>query len=289
MSEATSIQKWGSYDADEAERDKKEIETKGKFFKVSKEKTSLRFLPPRQGQRNPFVKTYQHFVDLVEGDERTKVIFNCPRKMMNQGCPVCAQAEKKRATGREDDRDRAYELFPKLRVYAAVVDRGDEDEGVQIFPFGKKIMSALTAIREDGDFTNPVEGFDIAILKKGSKKNDTEYTVKAYRKNSALSDDAEQFNEWIDAIPDLAPYAYVPNQKELEEKLQAALDAADSLDEAPRGRSAGGRPNGGREERGRSSGREERGRGGRERPIETTGTTVESDVWGDDAEDDLPY
>ncbi len=294
MSEATSIQKWGSYDQEEAERDKKETETKGVFFKVTKEKTTLRFLPPRRGVKNPFVKTYQHYTNLVEGNDKTRVIFNCPRKMMNQPCPVCAMAERKRATGREDDRERAYDLFPKLRVYAAVIDRSDPDKGVQIYPIGKKIFSALVAIREDGeDFTHPINGFDIAILKKGSKKTDTEYTVKAYRKDSPLSEDPEQFNEWIDALPDLTTYAYVPNAAELQAKLEAAQDAADAEDdedEAPARRSGredrGGRRSGG-------GGREERmASRGRERPIDTKGETVadDKDVWGDDEDDDdIPY
>lgn len=279
MAEANSIQKWGSYAPEEAERDKKETESKGKFFKVTKEKTTLRFLPPRQGVRNPFIKTYQHFVNVVDGDDRTNVIMNCPRKMQNAHCPLCAMADKKQATGRADDRNRAYELFPKLRVYAAVVDRSDPDKGVQIFPFGKKIMTALLSIREDGDFTNPIEGFDIAILKKGSKKTDTEYTVKAFRKNSSLSDDPEQFNEWIDALPDLVQYAYVPNREEVDAKLQAAYDAADGA-EGGDTRSSNG--NGRRMTDGGA-------RGGRERPIDTKGETVADDVWGDDPEQEIPY
>ena len=291
---STSIQKWGAYDPAEAERDKKETEKKGVFFKITKEKTVLRFLPPRQGARNPFVKTYQHYAEMIEGDDRTVVIANCPRKMMKRRCPICQMAEEAKSTGRKADKDRAYDLFPKLRVYAAIIDRSDPDKGVQTYAFGQKVFQQLLNIRDDVDFTHPLAdvGCDVTIIKKGTKKNDIEYMVKAHRKTSALSDDPEQFDEWIEALPDLTQVAYVPTDEELREKMGEAIDAADGEEEESE------RPARGRE---RSSGGAGGGGGGRsrERPrrdsIDTTGEEVSDSAWSgagtdeDEEDDDIPY
>jgi len=227
MAAGTHIQKWGSYDTDEAEKDKKAVERKGIYFKIKNNKTQLRFLPPKRGQKNPFIKTWQHFVALVPGDDRTTVIFNCPKRMMQKPCALCAQAEKKFATGKKADQDRAYDLRAKLRVYAAIVDRDDEDKGVQTFAFGQTIFEQLINIRDDIDFTHPIDGCDITILRKGTGKRDTEYNVKAVRNNSALHEDAAKMDEWFDALPDLVQNAYVPTPEEVNAKMDEALNKAD--------------------------------------------------------------
>lgn len=265
MSQSTSIQKWGSWTDEEADKDRKELESKGNFFKIQKPRTQLRFLPPRKGLSNPMVKTYQHFVDLVPNDKRTTVIFNCPRRMSGgkRACPLCAQAERKKATGRQADKERAYELFPKLRVYSAIIDRADEDKGVQIYPFGKTIMDKLLNLREDGDFTHPINGYDIQIIKKGSTKNDTEYDAKMARNASPLTDDAELLDEWLDALPDLVQYAFVPSDDEIREKMDQAFAAGDEEEE---------------EEAPANTNR--RAGAGKSRAIDTTGEEVEDeDLW----------
>ena len=95
-------------------------------------------------------------------------------------------------TGNRTDRDAAYDLFPKLRVFANVLNRATPDTGPVILAFGKTIYDALMALRLDedsgGDFTHPDTGFDITIERKGTGKMDTEYTVRPARRSTALTD-----------------------------------------------------------------------------------------------------
>jgi hypothetical protein len=289
----TSLQTWGTWDEEEAEKDKREADSGGNFFKITEPKVYLRFLPPRKGVKNPFLLTWQHYVELVPKNEKTLVKFNCPRKMSKGAqCPLCQLAERKKATGKESDRNRAYELFPRMRVYSGIVNRREMGKGAQIFPMGKKIFQQLLNLREDGNFTCPVKGFDVMITKKGSTKNDTEYLVKGSRNNTPLSDDPDELKDLIKSLPDLSAYATVPTADEIKELMQAALDAADSDDDDGGGRGFAGErlPNpdqSGRNTSGRRSGRGEQGY------IDTRGEPMPADsddVWGgggagDDEED----
>ena len=51
----------------------------------------------------------------------------------------------------------AKKLDPKMRVFAPVIVRGEEDKGVRPWEFGKEIYMQLLGIAEDedyGDFTD---------------------------------------------------------------------------------------------------------------------------------------
>ena len=54
--------------------------------------------------------------------------------------------------------------MPKLRAFAAVIDRNGESKGPQVLGFGKTILEDLRNLREDedagGDYTHPIEGCD---------------------------------------------------------------------------------------------------------------------------------
>jgi hypothetical protein len=299
----TNIQKWGSYEVEEAEEDRKETERKGNFFKVKKPKVQLRFLPPKRGGKT-FIKTWQHYTEIVPGDKRTQVIVNCPKRMKKERCPLCEMADKKFSTGSKADQERGYDLKAKLRVYAAVVDRDDEDKGVQTYPFGQTIFDALISIRDDTDFVHPVNGCDIIIRKKGSTRNDTEYMVSAARSNSPIHEDSKLMDEWFEALPDLVRNAFVPSYAEIQKTIDDAFAKSEEPDEGGdedrgRGSRRGGGRNG-RSERGERGGeRAARGRasddddgdsygavGDDGRPIDTEGETVDrddqEDLWGRD-------
>jgi uncharacterized membrane protein YgcG len=200
--------------------------------------------------------------------------------MMKQACPLCAMAQKKFNTGKESDKKRGYELRAKMRIYAAIVDRADEDKGVQTFPFGQQIFEQLTNIRDDGDFTHPTEGFDITIFRKGTGQKDTEYDVKPSRKESPMHEDAAMMDEWFEQLPDLLSNAHVPSTQEVVDKIQEAADRADEeagsdngSDRRQRGRSSAG--GGGRSSSGGGRGADESAAAG---PRERRASTVSDDT-----------
>jgi hypothetical protein len=147
--------------------------------------------------------------------ENGVVTGNCPRMMQRKACPACAEVDRLRATGNPVDYTNAGDLLPKLRVYAKVIDRKHPEMGPRTLAFGKSIHKVLVSIREEGDFTHPIEGWDIVIERKGTGKNDTEYSTRAARTNTKLAETEEQMDDWIAAQGDGAMLARVPTPQEI--------------------------------------------------------------------------
>lgn len=215
MSEGSNIVKWGDYNLDEAEKELEDLEKSGgaEFMKLGVGKNIVRFLPPALGKKSPFRVIHEHFIKRPHGDVR----FTCPRMEVKKPCIVCAKADKLKATGQDSDFELAKDLFPKRRVYANVIDRAHPDSGPKVLAFGKMIHEDLIKLRKNedwgGDFTHPETGFDVVIERKGSGKNDTEYTVSP-RKQTKL----ENF-DWIQMQHDLERYAKVLTEEQIREKL----------------------------------------------------------------------
>lgn len=206
------------------------------FYKAKAGANPLRFLPPAEGSSSPLVVTYQHFINLPDG---SKASFNCARMMAKSRCPACERMDELLRSGNDADYKASWDFKAKLRVFANVVDRDDEERGVQVFAFGKSILDQLLAIRKDaragGDFTDPEDGFDIIVTKKGEGMR-TEYSVLPARSSSPLSEDTEQFASWLNGMYDLSRYLKVPTYAEASAKLSGD-DVA--RDERPAARSSG--------------------------------------------------
>lgn len=224
-----NIQKWGSYEVDAAEAEQQELDKLGSstFMKLKVGRNVIRILPPKVGQRSPFVMTFQHVINRPGQDK--PLSFNCPRMMAKEPCPVCQRAEKMKSSGRDADYKAASALFPRLRVYCNVIDRSNPEAGPKVLAIGKTIHSDLVALRNDqdagGDFTHPENGFDIIIKRTGTTKNDTGYDVKPARNESPLGN-----LEWIEMQENLARYAVVPSIDDIR-KLLAGDDDDDDDDE----------------------------------------------------------
>lgn len=189
---ATEIQQYGGWDMGIVEAQEQQVEEgggggKADFLKLVVGRNTVRFLPPLTGP-SPLVVTSQHFIERPAG----KVVFVCPRVMAGQPCPACQKAEQLKATGKPADREAAGALFARQRIFANVIDRAHPEKGPVVFGFGKTVFEQLISLRKDpdvGDFTRPgPDGFDIIIDRKGTTKNDTEYTVRPSVKNCALGD-----------------------------------------------------------------------------------------------------
>jgi hypothetical protein len=203
----TNLQKFGEYASDEAQREADDSAAAGgggDFLKIEVGRNIIRILPPMPGKRSPFRVIYRHF--LHPPGAKGPFVFTCPRYEAKKPCPVCAEADRLKASGNPADRDRAFELFASRRVFCNVIDRRKPEEGVKIAVLTKKVHDQLTALRKDpdagGDFTHPEHGFDIIIERVGKGKTDTAYTVRRVTRESALGELA-----WLDEQKDLDQYA----------------------------------------------------------------------------------
>ena len=138
---------------------------------------------------------------------------------------------------RSDDTKESYELakklYPKMRSYAAVIVRGEEDKGVRLWSFGKMVYQDLLKIMLDsdyGDITDVNEGFDIKVsCTKQPGRMWAETSVRPRPKSTALSSEKKQIKEWIDSIPDLDEMYSCKSYDELEKIINVWLeDPSDS-------------------------------------------------------------
>jgi len=125
---------------------------------------------------------------------------------------------------RDDASKESYELakklYPKMRCYAPVIVRGEEDKGVRLWSFGKTVYQSLLNIMLDedyGDITDPTEGRDVKVTcNKPPGRMWATTTVRPRGKATVLSTDANQVQEWASAIPSLDELYTCKSYEELE-------------------------------------------------------------------------
>lgn len=80
--------------------------------------------------------------------------------------PIVEFAKKLTKTGDKDEWKLGKKLEPKLRTYVPVLVRGQEDQGVKFWGFGKQVYQELLGIMADedfGDISDPKSGRDILV------------------------------------------------------------------------------------------------------------------------------
>ncbi|MEK6879963.1 MAG: hypothetical protein AABY22_10165, partial [Nanoarchaeota archaeon] len=100
-------------------------------------------------------------------------------------------------------------LEPKMRVFAPIIVRGEEDKGVRLWEFGKEIYAQLLGIAEDedyGDFTDVSEGRDFTLTATKADfqgRAGLKSTIQIKPKQSPLSTDAELVEKWLNEQPNI--------------------------------------------------------------------------------------
>jgi len=138
-------------------------------------------------------------------------------------------------TLRDDASKESYELakklYPKMRCYAPVIVRGEEEKGVRLWSFGKTVYQSLLNIMLDedyGDITDPLEGRDIKVVcTKPPGRMWATTTVRPRGKVSAVSEDAAQIKTWSDNIPVLDDLYTLKTFEELEKIVNDWLNGED--------------------------------------------------------------
>jgi hypothetical protein len=167
-------------------------------------KFQIRFVPSLINKNNPFQEIYMHY-----GIGKYPIVA-----LSNWGeqDPIVDFTKKLRTTSDSENWRLAKKLDPKLRVFAPVIVRGEEDKGVRLFEFSKTIYMELLSIADDedyGDFTAKVvdrPGFALSLRPKP--------------KQTPLSEDANQVNTWLENQPQLLEERYKYTYDKLKDELQ---------------------------------------------------------------------
>jgi hypothetical protein len=181
---------------------KEKIDYSKYYWKPKTEgKYQIRFVPSVLNKENPFQEVFVHY-----GFSKfpTYALTNWGEKD-----PIVEMANQLREAGGSDNWKLAKKLDPKMRVFAPVVVRGEEDKGVRLWEFGKEIYMQLLGIAEDedyGDFTSITEGrdFTVEIVPNADGSVGGKVKIGALRikpKTSTLSDDKNQVKNWLTEQP----------------------------------------------------------------------------------------
>ena len=161
-----------------------------KRFKPSIGKQTVRVVPFKYNKEFPFTEMKFYY-----GIGSKKVIAS----PLNWGekDPIAEFAKQLRGTNDKENWRLAKKLDPKTRIYAPVIVRGEESEGVQLWEFGKEIYEAflqMAADEEVGDFSDIMSGRDIKLTTVGPEATGTKYnktTIAPSMKTSPLSSDSK--------------------------------------------------------------------------------------------------
>ncbi len=146
--------------------------------------------------------------------------------------PIQELINKLRDEGTKEAYEMAKKLYPKMRTYAAVIVRGEENEGVRLWAFGKTVYQSLLNIIMDpdyGDITDVSGGHDIKVV--CTKQPGRMYATTDIRprpKESPLGT-ATQVKEWTaaEAFPDLDEIYTLKSYDELETVVNNWLNGED--------------------------------------------------------------
>jgi hypothetical protein len=166
-------------------------------FKPSIGKQTIRVVPFKFNKENPFVEMRMYY-----GIGSKKVIAS----PLNWGekDPIAEFAKSLRGTNDKENWRLAKKLDAKVRIQCPVIVRGEEEEGVRMWEFGKEIYEAflqLAADEEVGDFTDIMVGRDIKLNTVGPDVTGTAYnktTLSVSIKTSALSTDEAEVEKWLE-------------------------------------------------------------------------------------------
>jgi hypothetical protein len=150
--------------------------------------------------------------------------------------PIVEFVKALRSSSDSNNWEIAKKITPKLRIFAPVIVRGEEDKGVRLFEFSKSLYMDLLSIADDedfGDFTDIKNGFDFTLkANKIDGRPGFDLSVTPKPKQTPLSTDSKLVSEWLENQPELLEERYKYTYDKLKEELQNYLAGGDE-DEEP--------------------------------------------------------
>lgn len=149
-------------------------------------------------------------------------------KQFGKPDPIAELISKLYSTGKPEDRTLAKQLSPKMRVYAPVIVRGQEEKGPMLWSFGKIVYQRLLSFFLDEDYGNILdehEGYDLKVTisqQPGKQFKDTVVDCKG--KPTRLHSDPDVVSKWKSQIPNVDDMYRLKTYEEIENLLNRWLN-----------------------------------------------------------------
>ena len=192
------------------------------FWKPSVGKQLIRVVPSKYNKDFPFTEMKFYY-----GIGSKRVIASPSN--WDEKDTIEEFAKKLRSTNDKENWRLAKKLDAKVRTFAPIVVRGQEDEGVKLWQFGKEVYQEflnLAADDEIGDFTDIVQGRDIKLSTVGPESTGTPYnktSIGPSLKQTQLADTEDAIKQLLENQADpmkvFKPLTYDEMKASLQEWL----------------------------------------------------------------------
>ena len=187
-------------------------------------KYQIRIVPSKLDKNNPFKEVLVHYgiskfplYALTNWDEKD---------------PIVEFAKQLRSTNDKENWKLSKKLEPKMRVFAPVIVRGEEDKGVRLWEFGKEIYMQLLGIADDedyGDYTDMNDGRDFTVetvMGDIGGRQGLKSSIRIKPKTSPLGTDKVVIKQWLEEQPNILEIqsAYKMSFDKMKETLQNFLN-----------------------------------------------------------------
>ena len=142
-----------------------------------------------------------------------------------------------KSTGNKDEWIQGKRIEPKMRTFVPVVVRGEENEGVKFWGFGKTVYQELLGIIADpdyGDISDATAGRDITVERQTPAEAGNQYgktTIRVKPNVTTLSDNSDLLTKLLDEQPNINELYNEPTFDELKGHLSNFLNPSDSTEE----------------------------------------------------------
>jgi len=202
---------------------KEKVDYSKYYWKPKQEgKYQIRIVPSAINKENPFQEVFVHY-----GFSKFPIYA-----LTNWGekDPIVEFAKQLRNTSEKENWQLAKKLDPKMRVFAPVVVRGEEDKGVRLWEFGKEIYMQLLGIAEDedyGDFTDINDGRDFtveAVTGDIGGRQGIKCSIRVKPKTSPLGTDKNEIKSWLSEQPNVLELQKKMSFEDLKSVLEKFLN-----------------------------------------------------------------
>ena len=192
------------------------------LWKPSPGTTQVRIVPYKFNKDNPFIELFFHY-DLGRKSYLSPMSFGRPD-------PIEEFSQKLKASGNKEDYRLARKIESKMRTFAPVIIRGEENQGVKFWGFGKTVYQELLSIIADpdyGDITDSMNGRDITVEFKTAEEVGASFpktTIRVKPNQTPITEDATLLETIMDNQKDITEIYQEQTYEELTEVLNTWLN-----------------------------------------------------------------
>ena len=195
------------------------------LWKPSPGTTVIRVVPYAFNKDNPFIELFFHY-DLGSKAYLSPVSFGRPD-------PIEEFSQKLKASGNKEDYRLARKIEAKMRTFAPIIVRGEENQGVKFWGFGKTVYQELLSIIADpdyGDITDPMNGRDIAVEFKTAEEVGASFpktSIRVKPNQTPITEDASLLQTITDNQTNITDIYNELSYEDLTEVLNAWLNPSE--------------------------------------------------------------